>query len=132
MQEDEPQVINHAGDLVFPDIDFPLPIALIAMAALAWVLLAPTLIVVAARQGKVVRAAAAYSVGALIAALYFTGLSGFLWTGEGLAQRLGVWARNIWGPLLGLALIMSLLAVVIGRASSRFWPPGNQRGATDV
>lgn len=119
MGEAEPPIIKNAGDVVFPDVDVPLPIKLVAMAAMAWIFLVPVLVGVAARRGNVRRAVAVYAVGVLIAALFFTEQSGLM--GEPFARRLSVWARHIWVPLLGVTLVLSITAACFGRASRWLW-----------
>jgi hypothetical protein len=120
MQVGEPPVIKHAGEAVFPDVDFPLPIKLVAVLAFAWVLFFPILLGFNARRGELRRAVAVYAAGALAATMFFTVQSGLM--EQSFADRVVVWTRHIWGPLLGVALVLSLTGVAIGRASRRFWP----------
>jgi hypothetical protein len=120
MQGTEPPIIKNAGDIVFPDIDYPPPIKVAAMAAMAWLFFGPVLVGLATRRGDVWRAMVTYAAGAFISALFFTSLSG-IW-GEPITHRIGVWARNIWAPILGLSLAMGLMAAGAGRASRSRWP----------
>lgn len=55
--------LKHAGDVVFSDVDLPLPMKLVALAAVCWLYLAPVWLVVEARRGKVARSVAIYLTG---------------------------------------------------------------------
>ena len=122
MQEMEPPpTIKNAGDVVFPDIGLPLQLELVSLAALAWILFATALVGLAARRGRLGRAVAIYATGVLVATLHFTVLSGM--DSESLVHRIGVWARYIWAPLLGSALVLALLVATLGRLSLRLLPP---------
>lgn len=118
--EEPPPTLKNAGDVVFPDVMATLPEQLIAMTALAWILLAPVWIGVAARRRQGRRAVLIYSGGTVLAALVFTFQSGMI--GEPVAHRIGVWAQHIWLPLFGVALVLSLIAIFVGHMIGRRWP----------
>lgn len=120
MQPVDPPTIKHAGAVVFPDVDYPLPIKLAAFAAMAWIVFGPLLIGVAARRRQPRRAVAIYAGGVVLATAFFTFRSGLM--GEGLAPRIGVWARHIWVPHLVIGVVLALMAAGVGRLSRRFWP----------
>jgi hypothetical protein len=113
MPPSEPPTLVNVVEVVFPDINHPLPVKLVAMAALAWIVLAPVWIGVAARRGSASSAIAIYAIGAVVAAVFFTAQSGMM--GESFTHRIGVWARHVWWPLFGTALVLSLIAVGVGR-----------------
>lgn len=116
MQPDPP-MLKSAGDLVFPDVAHPWPFQLAAIAALAWVFLAPIWLGSAIRRGRGKREAAIYAFGVIVTTAFFTFESGMM--GEGVGHRLGVWARNIWLPLLGIGFLLGGLAAVVGRIQAR-------------
>lgn len=112
-------MLKHAGDVVFPDVDLPLPMKLVALAAACWLYLAPVWLVVETRRGKVARSVAIYLTGVTLAALLFTAHSGTM--GQSIAERVPVWARYIWLETFVSAGVLTLVAIALGRISLRFW-----------
>lgn len=111
--------LKHAGDVVFSDVDLPLPMKLVALAAVCWLYLAPVWLVVEARRGKVARSVAIYLTGVTLGTLMFTVQSGTM--GQSFAERVPVWARHIWLETFVSAGVLTLVAIILGRISVRLW-----------
>lgn len=120
MDPHDPPTLKAAGVIVFPDVLLPWPIELLGLAGLAWLAFAPVLVAWAARRGSYRRASLAYATGVLLLVALMTVHSGLI--GEPLVRRLAVWAEYIWAPVIGLAFLLGLTAVVLGRMSRRVWP----------
>ena len=107
--------LKHAGDVVFSDVDLPLPMKLVALAAVCWLYLAPVWLIVETRRGKIARRVAIYLTGVTLATLMFTAHSGTM--GQSIAERVPVWARYIWLETFVSAGVLTLVAIILGRIS---------------
>lgn len=112
--------LKHPGDVVFPDVDLPLPIKLVAMVAVCWLYLAPIWLVMETRRGSVAGSVAIYLIGVTLATFLFTAHSGTM--GQSIVERVPVWAKHIWLGTFVSAGVLALVAIVIGRISLRLWP----------
>lgn len=125
-----PPTLKAAGELVFPDVDHPLPIKLLVWFALVLFLVGPVLIGSAAYRGRHMRRAIGMClVGAFVPAAWFTWLSqswgGML--GVSFTHRVSIWARYIWAQWFGAELVLSLAAAGAGRLI-RYFRHGRERG----
>jgi hypothetical protein len=130
-----PAVILHAGELpAFPDIDYPWPIKLVGLVALAWLLLGPIRVFLASRRGRLATGLATYAGGAVVATgIWMTTMWGWpVWmamaSGLPLDQfrRFAVALFVMGSQLLGIGAVLAVIAALASYLSMR-WGKGQLR-----
>ncbi len=107
-------VIKSAGELIYPDVDYPWPVKSLALLALALVFCGPGLVFLGTRRRKTVQGLAAYAACAVIGVALMMAISWGWPNSDGFVHRFGVLWRHLASQVLEMALGLALAAALLG------------------
>jgi hypothetical protein len=136
-----PAVLLNAGKLLdYPEIDYPWPIKVVALVAIAWILLRPISIFLAVRRGRWTAGVTVYACGALVMTGFWLAL---MWgwpfwvakteglpTNGSLSLRYPVILLQMGSFILGIGTVLAAIATLAGHLSARWGKrlPARQAG----